>query len=85
MVISVKPTRSPTNAFLLPPLGSLVNVICAKDPAVIKAVNSVRKNCFIAEVLDFKTTVMILPIIIFLLNEANGKRAANGLDKWLAI
>jgi hypothetical protein len=60
-------------------------VICAKDPAAIKPVNSVRTICFIAEVLDFKTTAMVLPLLIFLLNEPNEKGAVNGLDKWLML
>ena len=49
MVISVRPTLSPTQAFLFPPLGNCVSVIWEEEEIEISRIIENRDNCFLID------------------------------------
>jgi hypothetical protein len=77
--------RSPTKAFLLPPLGKEVKVICAKTALEQHVMLKNRRNFLIARILEAKSKLIWSCNIVFLIGETWIKGKAETWDKWLKV
>jgi hypothetical protein len=82
MVISVRPTLSPTTAFLLPPLGKLVKVICAIETKH-NPINKDNERIFLIAKFFLNLILIITMLLINLTEDNHGKAMVISKDKWL--